>query len=418
MKKNYSNGEEIKFINNGLQVPNNPIVPLIKGDGIGPDVVEAAIKVIDSSVDKSYNGKRMICWREFFAGESSKKKFDEWLPKETIKAIKDYKVALKGPLTTPIGKGYRSINVALRQILDLYACVRPVKYISGVPTRLKNPDELDVTIFRENTEDVYAGIEYDAKTPEAKKVINFLTKEMGANIRIDSSIGIKPMSEFATKRITRAAINYAIKNDRKSLTIVHKGNIMKFTEGGFRKWGYNVAENEFRDFIITESEMKEKINSVDITLEKKLIIKDRIADNMMQQLVLRTKEYDVLVLPNLNGDYISDLAAALVGGLGIAPGANINYETGLALFEPTHGTAPKYAGQDIANPTSTILSGAMLLEYIGWDLAATTIKRGLAKCIKEQIVTNDFARQMPNVKPVKTSVFANNIIEKMQNDQN
>ncbi len=418
MKKNYSNGEEIKFINNGLQVPNNPIVPLIKGDGIGPDVVEAAIKVLDSSVDKSYNGKRMICWREFFAGESSKKKFDEWLPKETIKAIKDYKVALKGPLTTPIGKGYRSINVALRQILDLYACVRPVKYISGVPTRLKNPDELDVTIFRENTEDVYAGIEYDAKTPEAKKVINFLTKEMGANIRIDSSIGIKPMSEFATKRITRAAINYAIKNDRKSLTIVHKGNIMKFTEGGFRKWGYNVAENEFRDFIITESEMKEKINSVDITLEKKLIIKDRIADNMMQQLVLSTKEYDVLVLPNLNGDYISDLAAALVGGLGIAPGANINYETGLALFEPTHGTAPKYAGQDIANPTSTILSGAMLLEYIGWDLAATTIKRGLAKCIKEQIVTNDFARQMPNVKPVKTSVFANNIIEKMQNDQN
>ncbi|MCW3975465.1 MAG: isocitrate dehydrogenase (NADP(+)) [Candidatus Bathyarchaeota archaeon] len=404
----------IKIKNERLQVPNEPVIPLIKGDGIGPDVVKAAITVLDSSVKQAYNGGRKIFWKEYLAGDSSKKAHGKWLPEETINAIEYYKIALKGPLTTPVGEGYRSLNVTLRQRLDLYACVRPVEYIPGVPSRLMNPEELNVVIFRENTEDVYAGIEYDACTSKANKVIAFLRDEMGEKIRIDSSIGIKPISEFATKRITRAAINYAIKHNRKSVTIVHKGNIMKYTEGGFRKWGYEVAENEFRDCIVTESEIKERTNSIDGNLENKLVIKDRIADNMMQQIILRTREYDVLVLPNLTGDYISDLAAALVGGLGIAPGANINYETGKALFEPTHGTAPKYANQDIANPTSAILSGVMLLDYIGWNEASSLVKKGVTECIKENFVTNDFARQMPGVNPVKTSEFAKKIVSKIE----
>ncbi|KON27118.1 isocitrate dehydrogenase [miscellaneous Crenarchaeota group archaeon SMTZ-80] len=404
----------IKIKNERLHVPNEPVIPLIEGDGIGPDVVKAAITVLDSSVKQAYNGGRKIFWKEYLAGDSSRKTYGKWLPEETINAIEYYKIALKGPLTTPVGGGYRSLNVTLRQRLDLYACVRPVEYIPGVPSRLMNPEELNVVIFRENTEDVYAGIEYDARTSKANKVIAFLRDEMGEKIRIDSSIGIKPISEFATKRITRAAINYAIKHNRKSVTIVHKGNIMKYTEGGFRKWGYEVAENEFRDCVVTESEIKERKNSIDGNLENKLVIKDRIADNMMQQIILRTREYDVLVLPNLTGDYISDLAAALVGGLGIAPGANINYETGKALFEPTHGTAPKYANQDIANPTSTILSGVMLLDYIGWNEASSLVKKGVIECIKENFVTNDFARQMPGVNPVKTSEFAKKIVSKIE----
>jgi isocitrate dehydrogenase len=404
----------IKIENERLHVPNKPVIPLIKGDGIGPDVIKAAITVLDSSVKQAYDGRRIIYWKEYLAGESSKKTYSEYLPEETINAIEHYKIALKGPLTTPVGEGHRSLNVTLRQRLDLYACVRPVEYIPGVPSRLRNPEELNVIIFRENTEDVYAGIEYDACTPEANKVISFLKDEMGEKIRKDSSIGIKPISEFATKRIARAAINYAIKNNRKSVTIVHKGNIMKYTEGGFRKWAYEVAKNEFRDYFMTESEIREKTNSVGKKINRKLVIKDRIADNMMQQLILRTKEYDVLVLPNLNGDYISDLAAALVGGLGIAPGANINYETGKALFEPTHGTAPKYANQDIANPTSTILSGVMLLDYIGWNEASSLAKKGVTECIKEKFVTNDFARQMPGVNPVKTSEFAKKIVAKIE----
>jgi isocitrate dehydrogenase len=411
-----ASGNRIKIKNEQLQVPNEPIIPLIKGDGIGPDVVNAAIKVLDSSIKKAYDGRRKIHWKDYFAGESSKKTYDEWLPEETIRAIEYYKIALKGPLTTPVGEGHRSLNVTLRQRLDLYACVRPVKYIPGVPSRLRNPEELNVVIFRENTEDVYAGIEYDACTSKANKVINFLREEMGEEVRIDSSIGIKPISEFATKRIARAAINYAIKNNRKSITIVHKGNIMKFTEGGFRKWAYEVAENEFRNYLVTESEISEKTNAIGKNSKGKLVIKDRIADNMMQQIVLRTKDYDVLVLPNLNGDYMSDLAAALVGGLGIAPGANINYETGKALFEPTHGTAPKYANQDVANPTSTILSGVMLLDYIGWREASFLAEKGIAECIKERIVTNDFARQMPSVEPVKTSEFADKIVEIIETD--
>ncbi len=408
-------GEEIEIIDGKLAVPNDPIVPFIKGDGIGPDVIGATIKVLDGAVRRAYNSKRMICWKEFFAGESSKKEHGEWLPEETINAIKRYKVAIKGPLTTPVGEGYRSLNVTLRQKLDLYACVRPVKYIPGVPSRLNRPEELDIIIFRENTEDVYAGIEYDANTAAAGKVIDFLTEEMGEEIRPDSAIGIKPMSEYATKRIARAAINYAIENNRKSVTIVHKGNIMKYTEGGFRRWSYEVAKNEFQDLIVIEGEMSAEMKSSNEILGKKLVIKDRIADNMMQQLVLRTKGYDVLVLPNLNGDYLSDLAAALAGGLGVAPGANINYETGEALFEPTHGTAPKYANQDVVNPTSAILSGAMLLNYIGWKEAATLAKTGVAKCINEKTVTYDLARQMQNIKPVKTSEFADKVVNKIAN---
>ncbi len=403
----------IKIENELLQVPNEPVIPLIMGDGIGPDIIKAAITVLDSSVNQAYNGRRNIYWKEYLAGESSKKTYGKYLPEETINAIEHYKIALKGPLTTPVGEGHRSLNVTLRQRLDLYACVRPVEYIPGVPSRLRNPEELNVVIFRENTEDVYAGIEYDACTPKANKVISFLKDEMGEKIRKDSSIGIKPISEFATKRIARAAINYAIKNNRKNITIVHKGNIMKYTEGGFRKWAYEVADNEFRDYLMTESEIGEKTNSIGKNLKGKLVIKDRIADNMMQQMILRTREYDVLVLPNLNGDYISDLAAALVGGLGIAPGANINYETGKALFEPTHGTAPKYANQDIANPTSAILSGVMLLDYIGWNEASSLAKKGVIECIKEKFVTNDFARQMPGVNPVKTSEFAKKIVSKI-----
>lgn len=409
------NGEHMIKISHGkLVVPNEPIIPLIKGDGIGPDVINAAIEVLDSAIQKAYDGKRKIQWTEFYAGENAKRECGEWLPKETIEAIERYLVALKGPLTTPIGEGYRSLNVTLRQELDLYACVRPVKYILGVPSRLKKPEELDIVIFRENTEDVYAGIEYDANTPEAGRVRNFLNKEMGEKIRPDSSIGIKPISEFATKRIARAAINYAINNNRRSITIVHKGNIMKYTEGAFRKWSYEVAENEFQDSTITEHEFYSKESSNE-SLSKKLLIKDRIADNMMQQLILRTKEYDVLVLPNLNGDYISDLAAALAGGLGMAPGANINYETGGALFEPTHGTAPKYANKDVVNPTSAILSGIMMLNYLNWKEAANLAKKGVIECINEEKVTYDLARQMPNITPIKTSEFAKQIVKKIVN---
>ena len=404
----------IKISHGKLVVPNEPIIPLIKGDGIGPDVINAAIEVLDSAIQKAYDGKRKIQWTEFYAGENAKRECGEWLPKETIEAIERYLVALKGPLTTPIGEGYRSLNVTLRQELDLYACVRPVKYILGVPSRLKKPEELDIVIFRENTEDVYAGIEYDANTPEAGRVRNFLNKEMGEKIRPDSSIGIKPISEFATKRIARAAINYAINNNRRSITIVHKGNIMKYTEGAFRKWSYEVAENEFQDSTITEHEFYSKESSNE-SLSKKLLIKDRIADNMMQQLILRTKEYDVLVLPNLNGDYISDLAAALAGGLGMAPGANINYETGGALFEPTHGTAPKYANKDVVNPTSAILSGIMMLNYLNWKEAANLAKKGVIECINEEKVTYDLARQMPNITPIKTSEFAKQIVKKIVN---
>jgi len=409
------NKEHVITISDGkLVVPNEPIIPLIKGDGIGPDVVNATITVLDKAVQSTYDGERKLHWKEYYAGEKAKKEFNEWLPKETIEAIKNFSVALKGPLTTAVGEGFRSLNVTLRQELDLYACVRPVKYISGVPSRLKNPEGLDVVIFRENTEDVYAGIEYEAGTAEGGKVRDFLNNKMGENIRSDSSIGIKPISEFATKRIARAAINYALENKRRSVTIVHKGNIMKFTEGRFRKWSYEVAENEFRDSIITESEYYSKLDSSKDKQIKKLLIKDRIADNMMQQLILRTKEYDVLVLPNLNGDYISDLAAALAGGLGMAPGANINYETGRALFEPTHGTAPKYANKDVVNPSSTILSGIMMLNYLGWKEAADLVEKGIIECINEKIVTYDLARQMPGIEPVKTSEFAEQIVKRIK----
>ncbi len=416
MVQNDNRGDKIEIIDKKLTVPAKPIIPFIKGDGIGPDVIEATIKVLNGAIRKAYNDDRKLCWKEFLAGEISKQTNEEWLPEDTIKAIDHYKVSIKGPLTTPVGEGYRSLNVTLRQRLDLYACVRPVKYIPGVPTRMKNPEELDIIIFRENTEDVYVGIEYNTHTPEAKKVIDFLMEEMGEKIRLDSAIGIKPISEYATKRIARAAINYAIENDRNSVTIVHKGNIMKYTEGGFRKWSYEVAENEFRDVTITESKINTEIKSSSRVPKKRLIIRDRIADNMMQQLILRTKEYDVLVLPNLNGDYISDLAAALAGGLGVAPGANINYETGTALFEPTHGTAPKYANQDVVNPTSAILSGAMLLNYIGWNEAASLVETGVAKCINDKIVTYDLARQLQNVKPVKTSKFANQIVKRIEKE--
>ncbi len=398
-------GEKIRVENNRLVVPDNPIIPFIEGDGIGPDITRAMKIVLDGAIEKAYGGKKKIEWMEIFAGEKAKELKGEYLPQETLDAIEEYVVAIKGPLTTPVGGGFRSLNVALRQKLDLYACVRPVKWIKGVPAPVKKPENLDVVIFRENTEDVYAGIEWKKDSEEVKKLIKFLKDEFGVNIREDSGIGIKPISEFATKRLVRKAIQYAIDNGRKKVTLVHKGNIMKFTEGAFKEWGYEVAKEEFGDKVVFESEL-----SGDAP-EGKIIINDRIADNMLQQILTRSSEYDVLALPNLNGDYISDAAAAQVGGLGMAPGANIADFT--ALFEATHGTAPKYAGLDKVNPGSLILSGVMMLEYLGWKEAADLIVNAMEKTIQQKKVTYDLARQMENVTPIKTSEFALEIVKNM-----
>jgi len=392
-----------------LNVPANPIIPFIEGDGTGPDIWAAARKVLDAAVAKSYKGTRTIEWLEILAGEKAFQQTGEWLPQETIDALKKYVVSIKGPLTTPVGEGMRSLNVALRQVLDLYACVRPVRYYQGVVSPVKDPGQVDMVIFRENTEDVYAGIEWQAGTEKADRVIEFLRNEMGAQIRDNSGIGIKPISEFGTKRLVRKAIQFAIDHGRESVTLVHKGNIMKFTEGAFRNWGYELAAEEFADTIITEATLWDQYNGK--APEGKIVIKDRIADAMFQQILLRPSEYSVLAMPNLNGDYMSDALAAQVGGLGIAPGANIG--DGVAMFEATHGTAPKYAGLDKVNPGSILLSGVMLLEYIGWQEAADLIKTAMETTISQKTVTYDLARLMEGATELSCSAFGNAIINNM-----
>ncbi len=400
-------GEQITFTNGNISVPNNPIIPFIEGDGVGPDVTNAMKRVVDSAINKTYDNKK-ISWFEIYAGDKASEIYGNSLPDDTLKAIEIFRVAIKGPLTTPVGGGHRSFNVAIRQILDLYACVRPVSYIKGVPAPVKEPEKLDVVIFRENTEDVYAGIEWAAGTAEAKKVISFLNIQFNTSIREDSGIGIKPMSAYATKRLVRMAISYAIKHNRRNITLVHKGNIMKYTEGAFRDWGYEVAKDEFADIIVTEDSQ--------IQSEGKIVIKDRIADSMFQQVLLRPDEYDVIVTPNLNGDYLSDACAAQVGGLGMAPGANIG--DGIAVFEATHGTAPKYAGKDMVNPGSIILSAVMMLEYMGWDEAGKLIVNALGKTIAQKRVTYDLERQMEGAIKLSTSQFASAIIENMSTTKN
>ncbi len=403
-------GEKITINPDGtINVPDNPIIPFIEGDGIGPDIWRATKMVLDAAVEKAYQGKKRIEWKEIYAGEKAKEVKGEYLPQETLDAISNHVVAIKGPLTTPVGEGIRSLNVTLRQVLDLYACVRPVRYFKGVPSPVKHPEYVDMVIFRENTEDVYAGIEWPEGSEEAGKVIDFLTNEMGAKIRPDSGIGIKPISRTGTFRLVRKAIKYALANGRDSVTLVHKGNIMKYTEGAFRNWGYELAKEEFSDVTVSEAELWEKYDGK--VPSGKIVIKDRIADAMFQQVLLRPKEYSVLALPNLNGDYMSDALAAQVGGLGMAPGANIG--DGVALFEATHGTAPKYAGLDKVNPGSLILSGAMMLEYLGWKEAENLVHNALEKAIGKKEVTYDLARQIPDAKEVKCSEFAKRIVESM-----
>lgn len=419
-------GQPITIENGKLNVPDNPIIPYIEGDGTGPDIWRAASRVLEAAVEKAYGGKKKIAWYEIFAGEKAHEKYGEWLPQDTFEAIRQYIVAIKGPLTTPVGGGFRSLNVTLRQELDLYACVRPVRWFQQVPSPVKNPHEVDMVIFRENTEDIYAGIEYQAGTPEVKKVIKFLQEEMGVNkIRFPetSGIGIKPVSQEGTERLVRAAIKYALREGRKSVTLVHKGNIMKFTEGAFKNWGYELAEREFGDKVFTwaeydrikEEQGVEAANEAQKKAEEegKIIVKDAIADIFLQQILTRPREFDVVATMNLNGDYISDALAAQVGGIGIAPGANINYETGHAIFEATHGTAPKYAGLDKVNPSSVILSGVLMLQHIGWHEAADLIIKAMEKTIKSKVVTYDFARLMDDAKEVKCSEFGNALIENM-----
>jgi len=398
--------------NGNLSVPNDPIVPFIEGDGIGPDIWAASVRVFDAAVAAAYGSEREIHWYEIYAGEKANEVYgpNTWLPEDTINAIRDYSLAIKGPLTTPVGGGIRSINVRLRQVLDLYACVRPVRWYEGVPSPMKEPGKLDVVIFRENTEDVYSGIEFEQGTPEAKKVIDFLNTEMGQSVREDSGIGVKPISVWATERLVRRAIEHALEHGRESVTLVHKGNIMKFTEGAFRDWGYALAKREFRNQIVTEEELWDDFEGK--LPAGKVLIKDRIADAMFQQLLLRPDEYDVLATLNLNGDYLSDACAAQVGGLGIAPGANIGDRA--ALFEATHGTAPKYAGQDKVNPSSMILSGVMMLKYMGWNEAGTLIEGAIKLAIKQKRVTYDFERQMDGATLVSCSGFADVLIENIK----
>jgi isocitrate dehydrogenase len=455
-----SSGACIEYTGSQYHVPDNPIIPFIEGDGTGRDIWRASVRVFNAGVEKAYGGKRRVCWYEVFAGEKSKAKFDTWLPDDTVNAIREFRVALKGPLTTPVGGGIRSLNVALRQILDLYSCVRPVKYYKGVPSPVKHPERMDVVIFRENTEDVYAGVEWEQGTPEVARLIEFLNNDMlkggKKQIRLDSGVGIKPISVTGTKRLVRMAIQFALENRRKTVTIVHKGNIQKFTEGAFRKWGYELAQQEFRDQIVTEREgwiLDNKDKNPNITIEEnahlidpgmefateefrqsvyeevrnvfrtiyashgrgawknKLLINDRIADSIFQQVVTRADEYSVLATPNLNGDYISDACAAQVGGLGIAPGANIG--DGYAIFEATHGTAPKYADRDVINPGSVILSGVMMFRFLGWVEAADLIEQGMERTIEQKKVTYDFERLMERATKVKTSEFADCIIQNM-----
>ena len=455
-----SNGARINYRDGKYQIPDNPTIPFIEGDGTGRDIWKASVRVFDAAVEKAYKGKRRVAWYEVFAGEKAKAKFDNWLPDDTVDAIREFRVAIKGPLTTPVGGGIRSLNVALRQILDLYACVRPVRYYNGVPSPVKHPERMDIIIFRENTEDVYAGIEWEQGTAEAAKLIEFLNKDMlkggKKQVRLDSGVGIKPISVTGTKRLVRMAIQHALDNGLKTVTLVHKGNIQKFTEGAFRKWGYELATEEFRDHVVTEreswildnkdrhanlsveentnliepglefatddfrksvyQEVKEVLDSIYAThghgaWKKKIMINDRIADSIFQQVVTRADEYSVLATPNLNGDYISDACAAQVGGLGIAPGANIG--DGYAIFEATHGTAPKYADKDVINPGSVILSGVMMFRFLGWNEAADMIERGIERTIEQKKVTYDFERLMEGATKVKTSEFGSYIIENM-----
>jgi isocitrate dehydrogenase len=455
-----ANGARISYNHGRYEVPENPIVPFIEGDGTGRDIWKASVRVFDAAVNKAYQGKRRVVWYEVFAGEKAKAEFNNWLPDDTISAIREFRVAIKGPLTTPVGGGMRSLNVALRQILDLYACVRPVKYYKGTPSPVKHPERMDVVIYRENTEDVYAGIEWEEGTPEAAKLIEFLNKDMlkgsKKQVRLDSGVGIKPISVTGTKRLVRMAIQFALDSGRKSVTLMHKGNIQKFTEGAFRKWGYELATEEFRDKVVTEREswiLDNKDKNAKLTIEenanltepwlefateefrqsvyqevrevldaiyathgkgawkKKLMINDRIADSIFQQVVTRADEYSVLATPNLNGDYISDACAAQVGGLGIAPGANIG--DGYAIFEATHGTAPKYADKDVINPGSVILSGVMMFRLMGWNEAADLIEHGMERAIEQKQVTYDFERLMEGATKVKTSEFADRIIGNM-----
>jgi isocitrate dehydrogenase len=453
-------GEPIQYSNGTYQVPDNPIIPYIEGDGTGRDIWRASQRVFDAAVEKAYGGKRSVKWFEIFAGEKAYARFQNWLPDDTIQAARDLRVSIKGPLTTPVGGGIRSLNVTLRQMLDLYSCIRPVRYYQGVPSPVKHPEKLDIVIFRENTEDVYAGIEFKQGTPEQKKVLDFLNNEMLAGtkkkIREDSGIGIKPISITGTKRLVRVAIEFALKHKRKSVTLMHKGNIQKFTEGAFREWGYEVAVDEFRDAIVTEreswilgnletnpnisveqnaaliepglehapqkfrdevcAEVKRVIDSIGAShgqgkWKKKLLVNDRIADSIFQQVIVRPDEYSVLATPNLNGDYISDACAAQVGGLGIAPGANVG--DGYAVFEATHGTAPKYADKDVINPGSVMLSGVMLFDFIGWGEAARLIENSMERTIQQKFVTYDFERQMQGATKVGTSEFATRMIANM-----
>jgi isocitrate dehydrogenase len=453
-------GGRIAYKDGRIRVPDNPIIPFIEGDGTGRDIWKASVRVFDGAVQRAYNGKRRVAWYEIFAGEKAKAKFNDWLPQDSVDAIREFRVAIKGPLTTPVGGGIRSLNVTLRQVLDLYACIRPVKYYKGTPSPVKNPERMDVVIFRENTEDVYAGIEWEQGTADAARIIEFINKDMlkggKKQVRTDSGIGIKPISIFATKRLVRMAVQHALESGRKTVTLVHKGNIQKFTEGAFRKWGYELATEEFRDKVVTEreswildnkdrnanlsaeenaalvepglefappefgksvaEEVRSVLNSIYAThghgaWKKKLMINDRIADSIFQQVVTRADEYSVLATPNLNGDYISDACAAQVGGLGIAPGANIG--DGYAVFEATHGTAPKYADKDVINPGSVMLSGVMMFRYMGWNEAADLIESGLERTIEQKKVTYDFERLMPGATKVSTSKFADNIIENM-----
>ena len=400
------NGQKITFDDGQLNVPDQPIIPFIEGDGIGPDIWAASVRVFDAAVEKSYDGQKRIVWKEILAGEKANEETGEWLPQDSVDAISDYLVAIKGPLTTPVGGSIRSLNVSLRQLLDLYACVRPVKWIRGVPSPVKSPEKLDIVIFRENTEDVYAGIEWKGGSEEADRIREFINSNFNKSIRENSGIGIKPISPFGTKRLIRKAVDYAIAHNRGTVTLMHKGNIMKFTEGSFRDWGYDLAAEEFGDSVISEEALWEKYDGQ--VPEGRLVMRDRIADSMFQQILLRSDEYEVIATPNLNGDYISDAAAAQVGGLGMAPGANMG--DSVSMFEATHGTAPKYADQDKVNPSSVILSGVMMLEHLGWQEAADSILRAMEATIQQKKVTYDLARQMDGATKLATSAYADTII--------
>jgi len=399
-----SDGLPITVTDGKFSIPDNPIIPFIEGDGTGRDIWRAARMVFDAAVARAYGGRRRVVWYEVFAGEKAYNQFGEWLPTDTLEAIRRFHIAIKGPLTTPVGGGIRSLNVALRQLLTLYVCMRPVRYYPGVPSPMKHPEKLDVVIFRENTEDVYAGIEWKQGSPEARKVIDFLNSQMGTKIREDSGIGVKPISVTGSKRLIRRAIRYALENNRRNVTLVHKGNIMKFTEGAFRDWGYELVKEEFADRCVAEAEAAGGADG-------RLIVKDRIADSMFQQVLLRPDEYDVIATPNLNGDYLSDACAAQVGGLGMAPGGNIGDEHG--VFEATHGTAPKYADQDVVNPSSLILSGSMMFEFMGWKEVSRLIEQGITETIRQKRVTYDLHRLMEGAVKLKTSEFAAAIVENM-----